>query len=337
MTPSHTPTMKDVAARAGVSLGTVSKVINHITVGEKNREKVEKAIKELGYEVNTYARGLKTQETKLITLIVPDTINPFFAAFTQYVEKNLYEHGYKLILCCANGIPEKEIGYLNLASQSKTDGIIALTYTDVSNAIPARIPLVSFDRYFENHDVPMIASDNFQGGYAGTKKLLELGCHHPVFIRFRSKFPGEADKRMEGYLSACQELGIQPDYLDQIDAIEERRALENFIQEHTDSHSALTFDGVFANTDRHAYLVMKILKERGFRIPEDVQILGFDGIRKYGIDESSLFVSSMCQPIEELARLCVETLLKKRQGTVVPTLSLLPVTYGYGGTTRRES
>src|SRR5699024_1864852 len=147
---------------------------------------LEKAIKELGYEVNTYARGLKTQETKLITLIVPDTINPFFAAFTQYVEKNLYEHGYKLILCCANGIPEKEIGYLNLASQSKTDGIIALTYTDVINAIPARIPLVSFDRYFENHDVPMIASDNFQGGYAGTKKLLELGCHHPVFIRFRS-------------------------------------------------------------------------------------------------------------------------------------------------------
>ena len=66
-------------------------------------------------------------------------------------------------------------------------------------------------------------------------------------------------------------------------------------------------------------------------------LLGFDGIRKYGIDESSLFVSSMCQPIEELARLCVETLLKKRQGTVVPTLSLLPVTYCYGGTTRRES
>src|SRR5699024_9806319 len=156
--------MKDVAARAGVSLGTVSKVINHITVGEKNRVKVEKAIQELGYEVNTYARGLKTQETKLITLIVPDTMNPFFAAFTQYVERTLYEHEYKLILCCANGIPEKEIGYLNLASQSNTDGIITLTYTDVSSAIPARIPLVSFDRYFEDHDVPMIASETSREG-----------------------------------------------------------------------------------------------------------------------------------------------------------------------------
>ena len=263
-------------------------------------------------------------------------MNRFFAAFTEYVERTRYEHVYKLILCCANGIPEKEIGYLNLASQSKTDGIIALTYTDVSSAIPARIPLVSFDRYFEDHDVPMIASDNFQGGYTGTKKLMELGCHHPVFIRFRSKFPSEADKRMEGYLSACQELGIRPDYLDQIDAIKEREILEDFIQDHTDSHGRLTFDGVFANTDRQAYMVMKILKERGIRIPEDVQILGFDGIRKYGIDEGALFVSSMCQPVEALGRLCVETLLKKRQGIVVPTLSLLPVTYCYGGTTRRE-
>ena len=336
MTPSHTPTMKDVAARAGVSLGTVSKVINHITVGEKNRVKVEKAIQELGYEVNTYARGLKTQETKLITLIVPDTTNPFYGAFTQYVERTLYEHGYKLILCCANGIPEKEIGYLNLASQSKTDGIIALTYTDVSSAIPSRIPLVSFDRYFDDHDIPMVASDNFQGGYAGTKKLIELGCHHPVFIRFRSKFSGEADKRMEGYLSACRDLGLQPDYLDQIEPKEEKKALIDFIQNHTDAHGRLTFDGIFANTDFQAYQIMKLLKARGIRIPEDVQILGFDGIRKFGIDDDALFVSSMCQPVEALGKLCVETLLKKRQGIVVPTLSVLPVTYCYGGTTRRE-
>ena len=71
-------------------------------------------------------------------------MNPFFAAFTQYVERTLYEHGYKLILCCANGIPEKEIGYLNLASQSKTDGIIALTYTDVSSCYSFQNPFGFF-------------------------------------------------------------------------------------------------------------------------------------------------------------------------------------------------
>lgn len=334
MTPSHTPTMKDVAARAGVSLGTVSKVINHITVGEKNRIKVEEAIKELGYEVNTYARGLKTQETKLITLIVPDAINPFYAAFTQYVEKYLYEQGYKLILCCSNGLPEKEISYLNLASQSKTDGIIALTYTDVSNAVPARIPIVSFDRYFENQDIPTIASDNFQGGYQGTKKLLELGCHRPAFIRFRSKFHSEVDKRMEGYLSACKDFSIEPLYLDKIDAPDIIAPVKEFFEIQRNEKGGLTFDGIFANTDQQGYLSMKILREMGFRVPEDVQVLGFDGIYKHGIDNGVLFLSSMCQPIEALAQLCVELLLKKRQGEVVPTLSLLPVTYAYGGTTK---
>ncbi len=337
MKSTHTPTMKDVAARAGVSLGTVSKVINHIPVGEKNREKVNLAIKELGYKVNTYARGLKTQETKMIALIVPDTTNPFYARFTQYVEKKLYEKGYKLILCCANGIPEKEIGYLNLASQNKADGIIALTYTDVSSFIPAQIPIVSFDRYFENHPVPLVASDNFQGGFQGTKKLWELGCRRPVFIRFRSKFSSETDKRLEGYLAACKELNLPSDCLDLTDPPDIDASLKAYLEDHKDSRGKLTLDGIFANTDHQAYHAMKILNQMGYRIPEDVQILGFDGIRKYGIDDSALYVSSMCQPVEDLAYLCVEILLKKKEGGVVPSLSLLPVTYEYGGTTRQSN
>ena len=147
--------------------------------------------------------------------------------------------------------------------------------------------------------------------------------------------PARQIKEWRAISAHVRNWGIRPDYLDQIDAIKEREILEDFIQDHTDSHGRLTFDGVFANTDRQAYMVMKILKERGIRIPEDVQILGLteSGIR---IDEGALFVSSMCQPVEALGRLCVETLLKKRQGIVVPTLSLLPVTYCYGGTTRRE-
>ena len=113
--------------------------------------------------------------------------------------------------------------------------------------------------------------------------------------------------------------------------------LEDFIQDHTDSHGNLTFDGVFANTDRQAYLVMKILKERGIRVPKMY--------RSWALTESGNtaltkvpYLSLPCVSLwRNLARLCVETLLKKRQGTVVPTLSLLPVTYCYGGTTRRES
>ena len=90
MTKKNAPTIKDVAREAGVAVGTVSKVINGRNVREPYRQKVEDAIRKLNYEVNTYARGLKIQKSHLIALIIPNTINPFFAAFTDYVEAALY-------------------------------------------------------------------------------------------------------------------------------------------------------------------------------------------------------------------------------------------------------
>ena len=123
MPENKAPTMKDVAREAGVALGTVSKVINGIPVSEKYRRKVEDAIRTLNYEVNTYARGLKTQKSNLIALIIPNTLNPFFASFAYYIESALYKRGLRLLLCCANGIPEKEIDYLNMAANNKVDGV----------------------------------------------------------------------------------------------------------------------------------------------------------------------------------------------------------------------
>ena len=131
MTKKNAPTMKDVAREAGVALGTVSKVINGIPVSEEYRNRVMTAIETLHYEVNTYARGLKTRKTNFIALIIPNTVNPFFASFVDYIEGALYKRGLKLLLCCADGILEKEIAYLNLITQNKVDGIIALTYSDV--------------------------------------------------------------------------------------------------------------------------------------------------------------------------------------------------------------
>ena len=111
--------MKDVAREAGVALGTVSKVINGIPVGEEYRKKVEAAIQKLNYEVNTYARGLKVQKTNIIALIIPNTTNPFFATFTDHIENALYRHGIRLLLCCADGVEEKEIFYLKMAAQNR--------------------------------------------------------------------------------------------------------------------------------------------------------------------------------------------------------------------------
>ena len=338
MKKSHAPTMKDVAREADVALGTVSKVVNGLPVGIKYKRKVEQAIASLGYEVNTYARGLKTQRTKTIALIIPDTRNPFYAAFTHHIESATYKRGYKLILCCSNNSPEKEIEYLSLASQSKTDGIIALTYSDIGNYIPVGIPLVAFDRYFENAAIPRISSDNFSGGMQAVGKLLELGCKKLIFVRNHSRFPGEADKRMQGYLEACKKYNLVPDYLDELecDDNESKKSVKQFITDRINPDGTLGFDGVFANTDYYGYMILKILQELGYQVPDDVQIIGFDGISKFGAEEGDLFVSSICQPIPELAELCIDTILNE-DNRVIPSLSLLPVYYRWGGTTKKEN
>lgn len=331
MTGKKAPTMKDVAKEAGVALGTVSKVINGIPVSDKNRIKVEEAIKALNYEVNTYARGLKIQRSNIIALIIPNTINPFFATFTDHIESSLYKRGLRLLLCCADGIPEKEIDYLNMAANNKVDGIIALTYSDIGAYIPDDLPIVVFDRYFENHFIPRVASDNFAGACLAIEKLLEFGCRHPVYIRFHSVFPGESDKRKDGYLYACQKYHIEPDYIDLLDCDNKVNIMKEFLNTHKNPDGTLTFDGVFSHTDYHGYMFKHILQEEGYRVPEDVQIIGFDGITRFGNAEDGLFVSSICQPLEQLAEKCVEILVSS---STSPSLTLLPVTYRNGGTTR---
>lgn len=332
MKKKNAPTMKDVAREAGVALGTVSKVINGLPVSDIYREKVEEAIKLLHYEVNTYARGLKTQKSNLIALIIPNTTNPFFAAFTDHIEGALYKRGLKLLLCCADGIPEKEIACLSMATQNKVDGVIALTYSDVGKYIAEDIPIVVFDRFFENHNIPRVGSDNFAGACLAIEKLLEFGCNHPVYLRFHSIFPGESDKRKDGYLFACKKYGIEPDFLDMLECSNEFEQMKMFLDRHKKPDNTLTFDGVFAHTDYHGYMFARLLRQEGYQIPEDVQLIAFDGIRKFGNEDGELFVSSICQPIKQLAEKCVEIVLTEDHSTT-PSLTLLPVKYEYGGTT----
>lgn len=334
MKKQNAPTMKDVAREAGVALGTVSKVINGIPVGDEYKKKVEAAIHKLDYEVNTYARGLKVQKTNTVTLIIPDAINPFYSTFAHYIESFLYDRGHFMVLCCSNGILEKEIKYLNMATQNQSDGVIALTYNDIGKYVPRDLPLISFDRIYNNNFTPRVASDNFAGGILATEKLLEFGCRQPAFITFNSPYPGEADKRREGYLHACKTHSIVPMYLSKNSGVDMEAEVASFINAHRQQNGRLEFDGLFVNTDYNAHFTCKILRGMGYRIPEDIQVIGFDGIHKFGFEDQELFVSSICQPIRELSRTCVKMVLEKDR-SMLPSLTLLPVQYRFGGTTKQ--
>lgn len=326
-TGERAPTMKDVAREAGVALGTVSKVFNRFdTVGEDYRRKVMDAAERLGYQVNSYARGLKTNRTFSVAVILPNILSPFFAVLAQNLCSALTARNYRMILSITGENPEAEQRCIRLAQQNQVDGIIGLTYNP-GLSVSGNIPYVSFDRYV-NPEVPCVSSDNFGGGRLAAQKLSELGCRRLLFLRTGSPVAGEADKRRDGFESYCRDQALDYDILFRNG--DELGPFRDYFSAHM-QNGRLDFDGIFCSTDGLAMGIRKILAEFSLRVPEDVQMIGYDGT---GVHiGQGLVCSTIVQPIPMLAEKCVDILLTEDKSDL-PSLICLPVTYAPGGTTK---
>lgn len=322
------PTMKDVAKEAGVALGTVSKVFNGIPVGESYRIKVEEAAKKLGYQVNNYARGLKTNKTYSVAMIIPSLVHPYFSLLAQEISKALALRGYRTILFITDFDPQAEQACIQMMKQNKVDGAIGLTYNP-NLVLDGNLPFVAIDRYFSS-SVPCVASDNFGGGRMAAEKLVQLGCKKLAFLRTGSSVPGETDKRGQGFEAYCLSQKIDYEILDLIDAGDEDPRFCKFLEDHM-VDGKLTIDGIFCGTDRMACLIRDQLEQLGIDVPGQVQIIGFDGLRRFGNLE--YYCSTIVQPVEQIAQTCVNILLTEDR-SALPAMVFLPVTYAAGGTTR---
>lgn len=327
MNSGNAPTMKDVAREAGVSLGTVSKVINGIPVGEPYRRKVEAATKKLGYQVNNYARGLKTNKTNCVSLVMPSLRHPFFAALTDELTNCLMRIGYRSLLMTTNYDSVAEKNCFQLAQQNKIDGIIALSYSPNLVADDS-VPVVTIDRHF-SVGIPCVSSDNYRGGELAAQKLIALGCRNLLFFRIGPNIYGEADKRGPGFENACRMEKVlhQSLYLSDADT---EAPFFRFLEEHI-QNGKLEFDGIFCNSDGLAVRVCEFLRSKEIRIPEDVQIIGYDGIVDFATGR--YICSTIVQPISEMAQTAVKSLLSG-DSALSPANISLPVHFAPGGTTR---
>ncbi len=321
------PTMKDVAREAGVALGTVSKVVNGIPVGESYRLRVEEAIKKLNYQVNSYAQGLKSNKTYTAALLLPNTEEPFFASLAYHINLSLLKRRYRMLLCCTDFSSDQEQEYVTMAQQNKVDGIIGLTYNP-NLQIEENTPFVAIDRSMGSK-IPCVASDNFAGGQLAAEKLADLGCTNVAFLRIGSSLDNEPNKRKAGFENGCLSRGLSYEMkiLNDGEPFEE---FTRFLSEHMHD-GRLSFDGIFCVTDKLAYLIIKTLRRLNLRVPEDVQVIGFDGIRVFPGTE--YVCSTIVQPVPEIAEMCVNLLLQENM-SAKPPLVCLPVTYASGGTTR---
>lgn len=319
-------TMKDVAKLAGVGVGTVSRVINGVRVKDSTLKKVNQSIQELGYEPDIYARGMKTNRSNTIALIVPTIWHPFFSEFGFHVEKELKALGYKIFLCNSTGDPAVEDEYIQMIKQNKVDGIIGITYTDIDKSVSSDIPFVSIDRHFTSK-VTIVAADSKQGGEIAFNELNKRGCQHFAFVGTHQDKESETKNRRIYFEKSARRAGKKISILDFEEPIID---FENQVQKFFIENP--TIDGLFGINDFLAMDVMKELEKLGKRIPEDIQVIGFDGVKLS--EEREYLMTTIRQPLETMAKVAVEQIMNAINGDPIDYKTVIPVTFIEGNTTK---
>lgn len=306
--------LTDVAKEAGVSPTTVSRVINNYGyLSEATKAKVFAAMRKLNYQPNSLARSLQGKKTHLVGVIFPTIKNPFFAELVDEIEKQLFDHGYKIILCNANYDKEKERNYLRMLLANQVDGIIAGAHNlGIEEYDQLGLPIVSFDRKLSNN-IPIVSCDNYRGTTIATEELYQAGCRHIYFLGNSRRIGNPTDERLAAYEDTVAHLGLSK-HVHSIAFSDSVNLKQVAIQ---DILSKRVADGIVTTDDLTAVLVLDEAKRLGISVPQDLKVIGFDGTQLMQTYHHEL--STIAQPISDIAQLLVDILLRRIEKNVVTT------------------
>ncbi len=323
--------ISDVAKKANVSVATVSRYLNESGyVGKKSRAAIESAIKELNYTPNEVARSLSTKQSDLIGLIIPDIKNPFFPELARAVEDTAFKYGYTVILCNSDENVMKEQHYLQTLSQKYVAGIIltSIIDSDKQNKL-FNIPMVALDRPL-NMDIPTVTTDNRTGAMIGTDYLIQSGATSILCLTGPTTL-SSTQLRLEGFLQAIEKKEVETQI---IESPYDFEAAEQIVFDYLKSHSNI--NGIFAFSDASAIGALKAAHRLGKKVPEQLQIVGFDGTQMGKIVTPGL--TTVAQNIYQLGETATEMLIQQIEGKPILNFSkcIEPQLY-IRETTRKES
>lgn len=306
-------TIKDVAKKAGVSVGTVSNAINNIDiVSENTRRKVIKAIKELNFKPNSIARSLSKGKSNNIAIIVPEINNPFFPELIRGITDYLETKGYYAIIRNTDGSEKKEEIFIRDLNSLFVSGMI-ITPTDTNGRnfqilSELKVPMVIVDRESDTLKEDIVIVNNHKGAYEAVSYLINCG-HKIIIILCGSKHTKTAQNRYIGWEKAMKENGLfNNDYIYWGDFTIDsgRKNMDEVLKKFK------KVDAVFASNDIIAIGAMQAIRENGLRIPEDISIIGFDDISFSKLLYPPL--TTIRQPVYEIGSMASEILLKKIEG-----------------------
>ena len=293
--------LEDVAKVAGVSPTTVSRVLNNRGyISEQTKEKVEKAIKELNYYPNDVARSLFKKRTNFIGLILPTVSNPFYGELALYIENICSSLGFKIILCNSNGQLEKEKAYATMLIRHQVDGVIVCSYNrGIDTYKFPKLPIVAIDHYLAP-TIPVVGSDNYAGGKLAVQHLIDRGCKSIIHINGPLELETPAQFRRKAYEDLV-ENPITYEITKALDHEESIAIMRSIFTEYPET------DGIFASDDMIAASCLRIAKELGIHVPNQLKVVGYDGTTT--VMHLLPQLTTIQQPIEEIAKTSVKKLM----------------------------
>lgn len=311
-------TMKQVAQRAGVSVSTVSHVLNNTRVVSADvRARVLSIIAEMRYIPSAVARSLKNDKTHTVGMMVPNNSNPYFAELIQGIEDAAFKLSYNVILCNAYDDPKKQAAYLRVLMEKRIDGLILVASgADDELALLLRdqaVPIVLVDREVAGVQADFIEADHETGGYLATRYLIGLGHTDIGCVSGPDDLPPARD-RVAGYLRALAEAGLafRPDYLVRSDFTSEGgfQAFGALLA------LARPPTAIFASNDLMAIGGICAASEAQVRVPEQLSVIGYDDIALASYSTPRL--TTMAQPKYEMGQMVTRVLLDRIKGGHLP-------------------
>ena len=316
-------TLRDVAERAGVTVTTVSRMLNgRVNVSGKTRSKIEAAMRELGYHPNEMARSLAKKQSNLIGLLVPSAKQYFFAELIQEVENAVAKNGCQLLLCVSDQETVKENAYIQMLLGDRVRGIIIASYSQGFDRFAhAGAPVVYIERKSED-GTPSAMMDHLEGGRLAGEHLIRKGCRNLVYLSGNASKNSVSGMRYSGFCAAAEAAGVaKPELVEaqweEFVSLDYTETCRKLFAEHPD------MDGILTSNDLMAATVVRYCLKAGIRIPDQMKIIGYDDTSFAALCPVPL--TTIHQPIGEVARYAVDCVIKVAGGETVPVNSVFPV------------
>ena len=318
--------ISDIARKAGVSVSTVSFVMNDkavkMRISREVIEKVENVAREMGYRPNQLARGLRTGRTKTIGLIVENISNAFFAAMAKTIEDEAKKYDYKVVYCSTDNDEEKARELINMLSQRQVDGYIITPTLGLADEIrklqAENKPVILIDRYFPDHEeIPSVLVDNYEGVAQGMEYLIEKGYQKIALLTIEADMAHMHD-RLQAYHDVLEKHGLPANssLVKQIPYNYVHEAALDEVREFLQTTRG-EVDAVFFLTNYLGVLGIEATKSLQIRIPEDVAFLCFDDNDIFRLYSPT--ISVIRQPISGIGQQAMASLIERLRQTGTPT------------------